>query len=104
MARKRGDKIVSATTIRRYRRVFRGLSDWIVEYFEDEKGTSGQCTCYHEEKRAVIFPCPRKVGINRYVFHEMLHIALFAAGRGKKKQEVFVRDLCRYVRTISTGR
>jgi hypothetical protein len=99
-----GDKTVPKRTIKKWQKKFRVLVDWEINYIEEKYPAypdtfviNGLCTLNSKTKKANIYPCPEKAGMDHYIFHEMLHIAFKAVGRSLKKEEITVQDICKII-------
>ncbi len=102
-----GDQVVPKEMIRIFQSDFRILDEWTIEYTEDNEPllgrpcTNGQCCHNVPDKLASIYPCPADVPLQKYVRHEIVHIALAALydpdepfGVRRRVEEEFVQDVC----------
>ena len=86
-----------ATEIKRWKYFFEVLNDWDIIYDKNHKDKC-QVSINLKDKVAKIHDCKKwegeKVSSERYIFHEMLHIAYRASKGSNKREEEFIRDLC----------
>ena len=90
--------------INHIRRYFRVLEGWEI-HFNKESKCKCQCVANPKTKTAVIYDCDWNGGEvpKDYVLHELLHICLreihHEKGFKKKKEELFIQDLCDLLKT-----
>jgi hypothetical protein len=87
----------AVTEIRRWKTYFEVLNDWNI-YYDKDSEFKCQVNINKKDKTAIIFECKKwngeKVSTERYIFHEMLHIAYRASKGSHKREEIFIQDLC----------
>lgn len=85
------------TEIKRWKHFFEVLNDWDIIYDKDHEDKC-RAVINFKEKKAVIYECKKwngeKISAERYIFHEILHIAYRASRTSYKREESFVQDLC----------
>ncbi len=78
-----------------WKRHFRILGDWKIDYLSHEK-YAGQTATDTRNKRATIYAWQKGDCPVDFILHEVLHIAMMAIN-GRDSEEGFIKDVCQVV-------